>query len=367
MRLCRYWNPDSGATLGLVRDDKVYDLSSADPQHFGSFSGLFSIDGLARLLEAAETSAATNRGIAFSELDTWPDRARPHLLAPVTEQEVWAAGVTYLRSRDARMDESEAGGSFYDKVYYASRPELFFKATPNRVAGQNGEIRIRADSKWNVPEPEIALLVSVTGKVLGYTIGNDVSSRDIEGANPLYLPQAKVYLGSCALGPTILLAQSFPDVRQLGIHLVIRRNGRIGVRRQHERGPDEAHLRRPGHIPLPGTGIPHGVILLTGTGVVPPDEFTLQSGDLVEITVPEIGTLRNRGRLTAPVAQASRAVNEVRKSSVRNPKSAIRAEEKTMATVRDLLGNRTAVYSLPWMTRSIGRRSISAIGRCEPP
>ena len=294
MRLCRYWNPDSGATLGLVRNDKVYDLSSADPQHFGSFSGLFSIDGLAGLLEAAETSAATNRGIAFSELDTWPDRARPHLLAPVTEQEVWAAGVTYLRSRDARMDESEAGGSFYDKVYYASRPELFFKATPNRVAGPNGEIRIRADSKWNVPEPEIALLVSVTGKVLGYTIGNDVSSRDIEGANPLYLPQAKVYLGSCALGPTILLAQSFPDVRQLGIHLVIRRNGRI----EFDGSTSVAQMKRTFEdlvtYLFQEQEFPHGVILLTGTGVVPPDEFTLQSGDLVEITVPEIGTLRNR-------------------------------------------------------------------------
>src|SRR5262245_32777524 len=141
MRLCRYWNPESGATLGWVRDDKVYDLSAADPQHFGSFSGLFSLDGLAGLLEAVEKSPTANRGIPFSELDTRPDRARPHLLAPVTKQEVWGAGVTYLRSRDARMEESDTGGSFYDKVYRAPRPELFFKSTSNRVAGPNGDIR----------------------------------------------------------------------------------------------------------------------------------------------------------------------------------------------------------------------------------
>jgi 2-dehydro-3-deoxy-D-arabinonate dehydratase len=294
MKLCRYWNPDSGPALGLVRGDKVYNLNSADPQHFGSFSALFSLDDLTARLEAAGTSATGNAGLPFSELDTRPDRAKPHLLPPVTEQEVWAAGVTYLRSREARMEESEAGGSFYDKVYSAARPELFFKATPNRVAGPNGEIRIRADSKWNVPEPEIALVVSVTGKVLGYTIGNDVSSRDIEGENPLYLPQAKVYLGSCALGPAILLAQSVPDVRQLGIRLVIRRNGRV----EFDGTTSVAQMKRTFEdlvtYLFQEQEFPHGVILLTGTGIVPPDEFTLQSGDLVEITVPEIGTLRNR-------------------------------------------------------------------------
>src|SRR4030095_703147 len=173
MKLCRYWNPDSGPALGLVRGDKVYNLNSADSQHFGSFSALFSLDDLAQRLEAVGTSATRNAGIPFSELDTAPDRARPHLLPPVTEQEIWAAGVTYLRSREARREEGGAGGSFYDKVYYAARPELFFKATPNRVAGPNGEIRIRADSKWNVPEPEIATLVRVIGKVRGSTLGTD--------------------------------------------------------------------------------------------------------------------------------------------------------------------------------------------------
>jgi 2-dehydro-3-deoxy-D-arabinonate dehydratase len=294
MKLCRYWNPDAGPALGLVRDDQVYRLDTADPHHFGSFSALFSLDDLAGRLEALGTSATRNAGIPFSQLDTRPDHTRPHLLPPVTEQEIWAAGVTYLRSREARMEESAGGGSFYDKVYYADRPELFFKATPNRVAGPNGEIRIRADSKWNVPEPEIALLVSVTGKVLGYTIGNDVSSRDIEGENPLYLPQAKVYLGSCALGPAILLAQSVPDERQLGIRLVIQRNGRV----EFDGSTSVARMKRNFQdlvtYLFKEQEFPHGVILLTGTGIVPPDEFTLQSGDLVEITVPEIGTLRNR-------------------------------------------------------------------------
>ncbi len=215
-------------------------------------------------------------------------------LAPIDAQEVWAAGVTYYRSRTARMAESEVagGGSFYDRVYSAERPELFFKALPHRVAGPGEKVRIRRDSKWNVPEPELALVISPEGKITGYTIGNDMSSRDIEGENPLYLPQAKVYDRSCALGPAILVSdRPLPD--STGIHLEILRAGQAAFTdsttlASMKRKPEELveYLYRE-------TSFPQGCILLTGTGIVPPDTFTLQSGDEIAISIDGIGTLRN--------------------------------------------------------------------------
>jgi 2-dehydro-3-deoxy-D-arabinonate dehydratase len=191
------------------------------------------------------------------------------------------------------MEESEGGGSFYDKVYHADRPELFFKGTANRVAGPNGLVRIRADSKWNVPEPELALVVNSRGELVAFTIGNDMSSRDIEGENPLYLPQAKVYQGSCALGPALMLADTVADPRELEIRLAIFRHGkpcfegRTSIRQMKRTFEDLiSYLCREQHFP-------DGVVLLTGTGIVPPDTFTLQHGDFIDITIPEIGTLRN--------------------------------------------------------------------------
>src|SRR5215213_2624495 len=216
------------------------------------------------------------------------------VLAPIGEQEVWAAGVTYLRSKQARMEESESagGGDFYDRVYAADRPELFFKATAHRVAGPGEPVRIRRDSKWNVPEPELALLVNPRGRIVGYTIGNDMSSRDIEGENPLYLPQAKVYDGCCALGPAVLLADE-PLAKSTEIRLRIRRGGADAFSgktslSQMKRDPQELvdWLFRE-------STFPNGCYLLTGTGVVPPDDFTLQPGDEIEITIDPIGTLRN--------------------------------------------------------------------------
>jgi 2-dehydro-3-deoxy-D-arabinonate dehydratase len=216
-------------------------------------------------------------------------------LAPIGTQEVWAAGVTYWRSRDARMDEArKAGGdSFYDKVYTADRPELFFKATPHRVAGPGQEVRIRADSKWNVPEPELTLVINSRGRIVGYTIGNDMSSRDIEGANPLYLPQAKVYSQSCALGPGVLVTDT-PLDPQTKIELAIERDGKVAFQgettiSQMKRTPEElvSWLFRENSFPT-------GCFLLTGTGVVPPDDFTLESGDVVGIQIEPIGKLVNR-------------------------------------------------------------------------
>lgn len=221
--------------------------------------------------------------------------APPDLLAPIGSQEVWAAGVTYYRSRDARMEEAKGagGGDFYDRVYQAKRPELFFKSAPHRVVGPEANVAIRDDASWSVPEPELTLFVSPGGKIAGYTIGNDMSSRDIEGENPLYLPQAKVYDRSCALGPCLLIADE-PLSAATEIALEIRRSGAVAFSgattlKEMKRKPEELveYLYR-------NNSFPYGCFLLTGTGVVPPDSFTLKSGDEIRIAIPPIGTLVNR-------------------------------------------------------------------------
>lgn len=239
-------------------------------------------DHLATLLANASDSVELAR-----------ERSR-EVLAPIGTQEVWAAGVTYFRSRTARMEESKdaGGGTFYDRVYEAERPELFFKATAWRVRGPHAPIRIRRDAKWSVPEPELALCVNSRGEIVGYTIGNDVSSRDIEGENPLYLPQAKSYDGSCALGPAIFVTEE-ALAPGTGIELQITRGRDVVFQgsttlSQMRRTPQELveFLYRE-------TSFPQGCILLTGTGIIPPDDFTLMSGDVVEITIEPIGTLVN--------------------------------------------------------------------------
>lgn len=215
-------------------------------------------------------------------------------LPPVGSQEVWAAGVTYFRSRNARMEESKdaGGGTFYDRVYGAARPELFFKASPQRVVGPGGNVRIRSDAAWSVPEPELTLVLDSRGKIAGYTIGNDMSSRDIEGENPLYLPQAKVYDGSCALGPCILIEER-PLPKSTTIYLSIARASQNAFSAQTtlaelKRDPQElaAYLFRECSFPC-------GAFLMTGTGIVPDDTFTLAHGDVISITIDGIGTLHN--------------------------------------------------------------------------
>jgi 2-dehydro-3-deoxy-D-arabinonate dehydratase len=216
------------------------------------------------------------------------------VLAPISKQEVWAAGVTYYRSRGARMEESKdaGGGSFYDRVYSAERPELFFKSTASRTVGTGGKVRIRADAKWSVPEPELTLLVSPGGRITGYTIGNDMSSRDIEGENPLYLPQAKVYNGSCALGPGILVS-SEPLATSTEIAIEIVRAGQVEFAGQVALTELKRDLQTLVEYLFRDNSFPQGCFLMTGTGIVPPSTFTLASGDLIRITIEAIGTLEN--------------------------------------------------------------------------
>ena len=216
------------------------------------------------------------------------------LRAPLQSQEIWAAGVTYLRSRKARVAESKdsGGGSFYDKVYSAKRPELFFKATPHRVAPPGGSVRIRRDSRWNVPEPELTLAVNSSGRIFGYSIGNDMSSRDIEGENPLYLPQAKVYDGSAALGPCLLVTDE-PLPKETEISIEIRRSGRVGFSGRIEVRRIKRRFTQLAEYLFRDNSFPCGCYLMTGTGIVPPDHFTLKGGDEISITIEPIGTLRN--------------------------------------------------------------------------
>ncbi|MDO8538815.1 MAG: fumarylacetoacetate hydrolase family protein [Opitutaceae bacterium] len=240
---------------------------------------------------AADDPVALVRDLASNAISA---TAPAKLLAPIQSQEVWAAGVTYFRSRTARMEEAKVagGGTFYDRVYEAERPELFFKATPHRVAPPGSGVRIRGDSKWNVPEPELTLAINAHGRIFGFTIGNDMSSRDIEGENPLYLPQAKVYDRSAALGPALLVTDVLPAA-DTTIAIEIRRAGSAAFSGETTVG----QIKRP----LPSlvdwlfceNTFPHGCYLMTGTGVVPPDSFTLQRGDEIRITIAAVGTLVN--------------------------------------------------------------------------
>lgn len=221
-------------------------------------------------------------------------RENQELLAPVENQEVWAAGVTYYRSKVARREESKGvgGGDFYERVYQADRPELFFKSTPGRVVGPGGQVRIRKDSHWNVPEPELTLFINSKGEIAGYTIGNDMSSRDIEGENPLYLPQAKTYDGSAAVGPCIYLTEKpFPKEAAIGLD-ILRTGGTVF------NGSTEVSRIKREFTELTGylfreMSFPYGTFLMTGTGIVPPDDFTLQPGDEIRISIDHIGTLIN--------------------------------------------------------------------------
>lgn len=228
---------------------------------------------------------------SWAPLSDFPD----DVLAPVGSQELWASGVTYFRSKQGRQEESKSagGGDYYARVYEAERPELFFKSSPHRIVGPEGKVRVRKDSSWNVPEPELTLMITSSGRIVGYTVGNDMSSRSIEGENPLYLPQAKVYDGCAALGPCIYVTDE-PLPKSTVIELDIRResvsvfSGKAEIGQiKREFGELVSYLYRE-------CSFPHGSLLMTGTGIVPTGDFTLRSGDEIIITIGAIGTLRNK-------------------------------------------------------------------------
>ena len=290
--LVRYFQPESGARVGLSIDDTIYDVSHRYPSLAAWFQASC---GKVTDAIADVQSAAADSQISFpaDALDNAPAPDRAHWLPPVDEQEVWAAGVTYLDSRRARQEEAVDGGDVYARVYVAERPEIFYKASLKNTVGPFGTVGIRRDSSWNVPEPELGLVVNPAMEMVGFTIGNDMSSRDIEGANPLYLPQAKVYTASCAVGPGILLAPSEQWLDST-IRLSIGRadaevfSGSIST--------DQIKRTIPELIDYLGrsNSYPAGAILLTGTAIVPPAEFTLQPDDVVSISIDGIGRLENR-------------------------------------------------------------------------
>jgi len=279
MQLAKYRHGEIEGVGRLEADQLIpLDLSSGD---YSSLSDILESDEPAAIVEASEQRDAA---IPLDEVQ---------LLAPIDRQEVWAAGVTYKRSQTARMEESEASASCYDLVYRSDRPELFLKATPHRVSGPGEPLRIRWDASWNVPEPELALVITRDKRLVGFTIGNDMSSRDIEGENPLYLPQAKVYNQCAGLGPCITLREAMPSREESGIRLKIERAGETVF--EGETNVDQMARSFEDLIDYLGREqtFPDGVILMTGTGVVPDNDFTLQDGDTVSISIDGIGTLTN--------------------------------------------------------------------------
>jgi 2-dehydro-3-deoxy-D-arabinonate dehydratase len=282
MQLCKVQWHHGEVRVGVVRDGLVRFLELRNDQGIRSLSDILH----------AEHPAVLARDLVDDRSQAWPLNELT-VLPPLDRQEVWAAGVTYKRSEEARKKESVGAAQFYDLVYKAARPELFFKATPHRVVGQHAKVRIRADTKWSVPEPELALVLNPQLQLVGYTIGNDMSARDIEGENPLYLPQAKVYEACCALGPVITLREALPQPEQIQLKLVIERQGE----RVFEGSTSIAQMARPLQELVAWLGrdnsFPHGVILLTGTGIVPPDDFTLRHGDVVHMDATGIGRLTN--------------------------------------------------------------------------
>ena len=281
MRLCRFAaDADAGIRVGLITDDDtLLDLTAGG------------IDRMQDLLERAdltdELARLTGAGLQQHRLED------VRLLAPVESQEVWAAGVTYLRSKQARMVESDFSADAYDRVYEAARPELFFKSMPEKVVSPGDAVGIRSDARWNVPEPELALVINSSGRIVGFTIGNDMSSRDIEGENVLYLPQAKIYARSCAVGPWIVVGPGEDDAREWTIQLDIQRRGEQVFAGETRASQIKRSFAELVEYLFRSQQFPNGVVLLTGAGVIPPDAFTLAGGDRVRITISGVGTLEN--------------------------------------------------------------------------
>lgn len=279
MNVCRFKDQDGRIKIGWVDHASLLDLTPAG------------ITELTPLLEDADPVARL-KAIRSDKLPR-VNLAGIKPCAPVERQEVWAAGVTYLRSKAARMEESEFSASAYDRVYDAERPEIFFKSLPEKVVATGEPVGIRRDAKWNVPEPELALVLNSRGQIVGHTIGNDMSSRDIEGENLLYLPQAKTYHRSCALGPWITLGAPEYEAREWTIRIKIAREGQSVFSGETSVGQIKRGFEELAGFLFRCQVFPYGAVLLTGTGVVPPDTFTLREKDEVVIEITGIGTLQN--------------------------------------------------------------------------
>ncbi|QDT02913.1 Fumarylacetoacetate (FAA) hydrolase family protein [Rubripirellula lacrimiformis] len=279
MNVTKFIDVSGASRVGLVEGDQLYPLQLGNS--YRNLSDLLAADSPISAVGSLTRDAA----ITIDDSIQW--------LPPIDQQEVWAAGVTYKRSQTARMEESEAAASCYDRVYNADRPELFFKATAHRVSGHNGCLRIRTDATWNVPEPEVTLVLSPQLKIVGLTVGNDMSSRDIEGDNPLYLPQAKCYDQCAGLGPWITLYDSLPPVSEIQVDLKISRDGTVVFDQQT--GADQMARKFEDLVGWLGrdNSFPDGAFLMTGTGIVPTSDFTLAAGDVVDITIGGVGTLSN--------------------------------------------------------------------------
>ncbi len=282
MQLCKVQTGSGEVRVGAVSDGHVRFLDLQDYVGMQTLSDVL----------YSEDPATTAHDLIDDRAPNVPLRELL-VLPPVDRQEVWAAGVTYKRSQEARERESVGAARFYDLVYSAPRPELFFKATAERVVGSGARVHIRRDSRWTVPEPELALVVSPRLKIVGYTIGNDMSARDIEGENPLYLPQAKVYDHACALGPVVTLADGMPPLDQVTIRMTIDRGGGRVFEGATAVGKMARRLEELVEWLGRDNSFPHGAVLLTGTGVVPPDDFALAAGDLISIDIAGIGRLTN--------------------------------------------------------------------------
>ena len=306
MKLCRFHLPGQGARLGQLIGQKVYDLTATDLPHFATLTTLLhasATTAIGTLLQDVSLSALPT--YAYAELDRTPAPDVLHLLPSVDRQEVWAAGVTYAWSREARVREARSKG-VYVRVYEAERPELFFKSMGEKAVGPNDWIGLRGDSHWNVPEPELALVLNPHMHIVGYTVGNDVSSRDIEGENPLYLPQAKIYRHACALGPVIALADENVDGQHLTISMTIRRHGAPVFQGEVSTAKMRRSLTELVGYLARYNDFPYGAVLLTGTGIVPDDDFTLWDGDEVSIEIETIGILRNPVRQMQQLARLER-------------------------------------------------------------
>ena len=279
MKLCRFQDAQNQTRVGLMLDDDaVLDLTAG----IGAIEPLLESDDLVPWLTSLATQNLPLHPLSEIRLRT-----------PIERQEVWAAGVTYLRSKTARMEESGFSANAYDRVYDAARPEIFFKSLPEKVVSPGEPVGIRQDARWNVPEPELVVVLNSRGHIVGYTIGNDMSSRDIEGENLLYLPQAKIYQRSCAIGPWITVGVSEADARNWTIRLEIRRDNGMIFEGETSVGQIKRSFVELAQFLFRSQVFPHGAVLLTGTGIVPPDNFTLEPDDQVLISISGIGTLHN--------------------------------------------------------------------------